>query len=438
MKKILVITGTRPEIIKMSPILHEAQRDPEIELIHADSSQHYDYEMNRQFFQDLKLPPPDYVLSLKRNNEISQISSLFGQLAQIISTVNPDIVLSQGDTNTTMITALVANRLGFPFGHVEAGLRSFDLSMPEEINRKIAATCAAIHFCPTHLSGLNLLFEGIDPNRIFITGNTIVDAVKNIQNIINKKKMKVNLAVSSGLSKVILVTLHRPNNVDNPRNLEILLHSFESLPEYQFIFPVHPRTLKNLKKFSLFNKFEKISNLSIIDPLGYIDFISLLLSVDLVVTDSGGVQEECFCLNRKCLTLRTNTERPETLTSGLNRLVDMNGKEIQKEIVEMISSKKYNEIQQLLGKGDSSKKIIDIVKSLAKNDLNFLSPTMLKWEDYKYKLDVITETLNVKKYQKRHNRKIMIVFNDLGEPHIPKEDFKLCEKFKVVTSRSDD
>lgn len=434
MKKILIVTGTRPEIIKMSPIIQEAQRDPEIELTHADSSQHFDHNMNRQFFQDLDLSYPHYILSLERKNEISQISSIFGQLAQIIEKIKPDIVLAQGDTNTVMVAALLTKRLGYPFGHVEAGLRSFDLNMPEEINRRIADICSSIHFCPTHLSGLNLLFEGIEPQRIFITGNTIVDAVGNVRNVIKNRKTNSKIG-SSNFPKTILLTLHRPSNVDNPRNLELLLESFESLPDYQFVLPIHPRTSKSLKRFSLFERFNKIDNIKIIEPLGYLDFISLLLTVDLVVTDSGGVQEECYCLGKKCMTLRTNTERPETLTSGLNKLVNLNKIEIRETIIEMISLRDDPEMPILLGIGNSSETIIKIIKDLTVNDLNFLSPKLLNWQDYQYKLEAIPEKIKLIDYQKKVNRRILLIFNESGEPLLPNTDLMLKKKFKIVTSR---
>lgn len=427
-----MITGTRPEIIKMAPIIIRAQKDSEINLVHADSTQHFDDNMNRNFFIDLNLPYPDYILSLDRTSEITQLSSMLVEIAKTIEIINPDFILGQGDTNTVMASALTANRLGYKFGHVEAGLRSFDLNMPEEINRRIADICASIHFCPTNISGLNLIFEGIEPHRIYITGNTIVDVVKNIKSQIKERSKKHNFDSDPSFSKTILVTLHRPSNVDDESCLKNIFSRLEEMKEYQFIIPFHPRTLNNIKKFGLFNRMTKTPNFKILDPLGYFDFLSLLLSVDVVLTDSGGVQEECHCLSKRCLTLRNNTERPETISTGMNKLIDITSQNIRESIDEIINLKIQTPIPQLLGDGDSAVVILNLIKALSISDLDFRSPKMHKWSDYQYQQKTIEKEILLTKYEKEKNRRILMIFDHNGTSHIPESESILRKNYKVV------
>ncbi|NHJ49632.1 MAG: UDP-N-acetyl glucosamine 2-epimerase, partial [Asgard group archaeon] len=239
---------------------------------------------------------------------------------------------------------------------------------------------------------------------------------------------------SMKFTKKILVTLHRPSNVDNAANLQIILDSFEMLSDFHFIFPIHPRTLKNLDKFGLLDRIKSIRNLKVIDPLGYIEFLSILFYVDLVVTDSGGVQEECFCLEKRCLTLRNNTERPETLFAGLNKLVTLNRTDITGTLKQLLESKDDTKPKErLLGDGKSALAILKIIKDYQYEKLVFPTPRMQNWEDYQFHLEEVNSDILLKEFEKKNNQKIQIIFDSKGIPQFIEPDFILRKGFRVVT-----
>lgn len=433
MIKLLVITGTRPEIIKMSPILKNARTDSEFEVIHIDTFQHFDHKMNRQFFHDLNLTEPEYRFSLERKSEHTMISSMINQISKLIKEIKPSIVLAQGDTNTVMISAFVSHRLNYPFGHVEAGIRSFDLNMPEEVNRRIADLCASIHFCPTKLSGLNLISERINPERIFITGNTIVDVVKSIfPNLLEQMKESIQGLINPE-KKNILLTMHRPINVDIKDNLIKILNVIRKTKEYHYILPIHPRTSKKLRHFGFYETIKDLDNCSLIDPLGYFDFLKLLTNVDLVVTDSGGVQEECLCLNKRCLTIRNNTERPETLYNEFNRLFDLEKQDLVEEIRSILILNNQLNYNGILGDGNSSNLILNIMKELDLKNIEFHSPRLMKWENYQYHLLQIKSDTSLKNFINSNNREVIAIYDTQGLPLIPNNDVILKQGFSVVT-----
>ncbi|HIH61433.1 MAG TPA: UDP-N-acetylglucosamine 2-epimerase (non-hydrolyzing), partial [Methanobacteriales archaeon] len=305
--KIAIIIGTRPEIIKMAPVIDEIKkRDLKFSLIHT--GQHYDHEMSQQFFQDLELPKPDHYIGVGSKSHAKMTATTMEGLEDILKEEKPDIVMVQGDTNAVLAGALVASKMHIPVGHVEAGLRSFDKTMPEEINRIVADTCTHLYYTPTEKAALNLLFEGADPENIIITGNTVVDAcLRNLE--IAKRKSNIKFPSD----KIVTLTVHRAENVDNKARLKSITQALLELDEFIIVFPVHPRTRKNLKKFHLYKLLSEAEHIKLVKPLGYLDFLLLLSRSYVVLTDSGGLQEEAITLNIPCLTLRYNTERPETV-----------------------------------------------------------------------------------------------------------------------------
>ncbi len=318
--KILVAVGTRPEIIKMSPIIREALNGGKDELVFIHSGQHYDLLMSGQFISELNLPKPLENLEIGQGSQGEQTARAIAGFEKIIQKHRPDVVLVQGDTNTSLACALASVKLGTPVGHVEAGLRSWDRTMPEEINRIMIDHCSEILFTQHENSALNLAFEGIEKKKIEIAGNTIVDAcLENLEIAKGKVSMKTRELAAE---PYCLVTVHRPENTDLHENLEKLAVILERMP-IRGIFPLHPRTRKKLEEFGLLGKLNLIPNLVLLEPVGYFEFLFLLKNARFALTDSGGVQEEAIILHTPCITLRYNTERPETITAGGNVLAGM-------------------------------------------------------------------------------------------------------------------
>ena len=313
-----VVLGTRPEMVKMSPIVRELQRRGlDFDLVHT--GQHYSFEMDRVFFRDLELPEPKINLEVGSGTHGAQTGKMLIGLERSFQESRPDLVLVQGDTNTVLAGALAAVKLGITVGHVEAGLRSFDRTMPEEINRVMADHVSDLLFAPTETSAGNLRAEGLPEKRIFVTGNTIVDAVRE------------NLAIAAGKGDAlgalglrkggyILTTLHRQENVDSRERMGNVIKGLERVGRetgLEMIWPMHPRAKKNLETFGL----QLPSDVRAVDPLGFLEFLQVEGGAALALTDSGGVQEESCILGVPCVTLRDNTERPETVQVGSNMVV---------------------------------------------------------------------------------------------------------------------
>jgi len=333
--KIAIILGTRPEIIKMSPIIRECQnKGLDHYILHT--GQHYSHEMDRVFFEDLELPQPKYNLDVGSGLHGEQTAKMLTGMEKIFLEDTPDVVLVQGDTNTVLAGALAASKLHIKVGHVEAGLRSFDRDMPEEINRIMADHISDYLFAPTENSKQYLLSEGIPEQKIHVTGNTVVDAV--FQNLEIAKK-RTDVLERFGLSKngYFLTTVHRAENVDDRDRLESILKAFENIhAKYNLpvIFPAHPRTVKMMETFGL--SIPKGTKL--IDPVGYLDFLQLENGAKLIITDSGGLQEEACIHGVPCVTLRDNTERPETVEVGSN-VIAGTGANIMDAVETMLNKK---------------------------------------------------------------------------------------------------
>jgi len=326
-----IILGTRPEIIKMSPIIRESERRG-LDYFILHTGQHYSYEMDRVFFDELSLPSAKYNLDVGSGSQAEQTGRILVGVEKVLLEEKPDVVLVEGDTNSVMAGALAVVKLGIRVGHVEAGLRSFDRSMPEEINRVVADHVSDYLFAPTETSRRNLLNEGISDENIYVTGNTVVDAVN--QNL--ELSRRVDALSRFGLEKgaFFLVTLHRAENVDSETRLgKILSGLMRVRDEYSLpvLFPVHPRTRKMIDFFG-FN----LHDISLVEPVSYLDFLQLESEARLVLTDSGGVQEETCILGVPCVTLRDNTERPETVEVGSNIVSGVEEASILNAVEEML------------------------------------------------------------------------------------------------------
>ncbi len=353
---ISIVIGTRPEIIKMSPIIRACSHQGlDYEILHT--GQHYSYAMDRIFFEQLDLPLPAYNLDAGSGTQGAQTAAILTGIEEIYLKKSPGIVLVQGDTNTVLAGALAAAKLHIPVGHVEAGLRSYDRSMPEEINRIIADHVADQLYAPTQTSCRNLLKEGIAREKITVTGNTVVDAVQ--QNI-RIAHTKVDPLGDLGLepSGYFLVTAHRAENVDDPARLAEILTGLRNVSAkfgHPVIFPMHPRTQKMVREFSL-----STEGIRVMDPVGYLEFLVLESKAALILTDSGGLQEEACILSVPCVTLRENTERPETIDTGANMLAGTNPAKILAAAGKMMNSTRTWD--NPFGKGDAALRILEVCK----------------------------------------------------------------------------
>lgn len=348
--KLGILVGTRPEVIKMAPIIRKVQELKDVELTLIHSNQHYSESMDAVFFEELELPKPHFNLNVGIESGFNQIGNIMIKLEPIIKDQKLDVLLVQGDTNTVAAGALVASKLGVKVGHVEAGLRSYDKSMPEEGNRIVTDHLAEYLFAVTDTQVNILKGEGIPKNKIFKVGNTIVDSVLENKDIaLAKSKILAQLSLEK--KNYTLFTAHRAGNVDKVEALKQTLDILREIPG-KVCWPVHLRTKNNIEKF----KLEVPSNVIQCEPLSYFDFLTLEANARLIVTDSGGLQEEACILGVPCITIRENTERPETIEVGANTLVGRDLKRFQKALGELNS-----EWSNPFGDGDSSVKIINTI-----------------------------------------------------------------------------
>lgn len=313
--KISIILGTRPEIIKMSPVVRACERLG-LDYFVLHTGQHYSYNMDRVFFEQLELPEAKYNLDVGSGSHAEQTGKMLIGIEKLLHKEEPAVVLVEGDTNTVLAGALAAVKLGIPVGHVEAGLRSYDRRMPEEINRVLADHSSDYLFAPTEKSKQILLGECLAEEKIFVTGNTVVDAVfQNLELCERKRNVLNNLGLNSG--DYVLVTVHRQENVDNEGRFRGIVEGLEKTRGlgFEVVYPVHPRARKRLNDFGL-----EPNGVRLVEPLDYLSFLQLERNARLILTDSGGVQEEACILGVPCVTLRDNTERPETLDVGANVL----------------------------------------------------------------------------------------------------------------------
>ena|SRR3989338_1956895 len=351
--KIGVVIGTRPDIIKLSPLIRYLE-NTKAEYFMIHTGQHYSYNMDKQFFEELNLPEPKYNLGIGSKSHGEMTGTMLVGIEKILVDEKPPVVLVLGDTNTTLAGVLAASKMHIKVGHIEAGLRSYDKKMPEEVNRIVADHLSDYLFTPTSVSYGNLISEGILRDKIYISGNPIVDAIQQNLPIAEKKELILD-RLKIDKKNYFLVTTHRPENVDNKNILQNIFDALKMIHSeynYDIIFPVHPRTKSCIKNFEIVvPEFVKT-----MDPLGYLDFIQLQNNAKLILTDSGGIQEESCVLGVPCVTLREHTERPETIDVGSNILAGTDKDRICDAVKLMVNSE--NSWENPYGDGTSAKKII--------------------------------------------------------------------------------
>ena len=319
MKKIISVVGARPNFMKIAP-LHRAFKkySESVQHLICHTGQHYDEKMSKVFFEDLELPQPDYYLGVGSGSHAEQTANVMIKFEKILIDEKPDLILVVGDVNSTIACSLTASKLHIKVVHVEAGLRSGDMLMPEEVNRVLTDRISNMLFV-TEKSGLeNLKKEGVPDEIVFFTGNVMIDSLAHFKPKADNSGIHKEYDLEKG--KYVLVTLHRPSNVDSEEQLIQLIDLLNSMANLRkVLFPIHPRTKNNLANFSLLEKINK--NVILTDPIGYLDFLALTSNAELILTDSGGIQEESTYLGVQCITLRTSTERPITVEVGTNQLL---------------------------------------------------------------------------------------------------------------------
>lgn len=358
--KIINIVGARPNLIKIAPLVEEMKKHSSINQILLHTGQHYDEKMSQVFFNQLEIPRPDIYLGVGSGSHAEQIAKIMPAFEQILIKEAPDLILVVGDVNSTLACSITASKLCIPVAHVEAGLRSFDRTMPEEINRIITDTLSDFLFTTSRDANENLIKEGISPEKIFFVGNVMIDTLKRHREKAEQFHTPNQLGLIPG--EYALLTLHRPSNVDNPEIFSKIIDALISIQnEIPVLFPIHPRTLKRIKEYDLSNRLSEAINLKLIEPLGYMEFLDLMIHAKMILTDSGGIQEETTILGVPCLTIRENTERPITITEGTNILVGTNPHKIIHNAYMIISGKGKKGTIPELWDGKASERIVNIL-----------------------------------------------------------------------------
>lgn len=368
MKKIYCIVGTRPNFIKIAPVIKELDKVRGFRNILIHTGQHYDREMSDLFFHELGIRQPDKYLGIGSGSHAQQTGRIMIELEKIFSRGvpsgkgKPDLVLVVGDVNSTLAASVAASKLCIPVAHVEAGLRSFDRTMPEEINRIVTDRLSDFLFTTSRDADRNLFNEGIARDKIHFVGNVMIDTLEFLK---KKAAFHGNIRMKHGLKKneYGYITLHRPSNVDDKQILTRLLKTFSDMSEeLPFVFPAHPRTKKRIAEFGL-KRFLRDSRLKIIKPLGYLESLNLMMNAKLVITDSGGIQEETTVLKVPCLTVRENTERPITVTKGTNTVVGTDWAKILTAFRKVMSGRYKRGSRPPLWDGKAAVRIARILRS---------------------------------------------------------------------------
>jgi UDP-N-acetylglucosamine 2-epimerase (non-hydrolysing) len=360
MRKIMLVAGARPNFMKIAPLHSELLKHTRrFYPVIVHTGQHYDRNMSEVFFDDLDLPPPHINLKVGSGSHAVQTAKIMMAFEKVVREHKPDLVMVVGDVNSTLACALVAVKLWIKVAHVEAGLRSFDKDMPEEINRVVTDSVSDFLFTTCEDASRNLKREGHPEKNIFLVGNLMIDSILRSQHLFSQSQVlqRHNLRVK----RYCLLTLHRASNVDQRENFQNIMSAIEDISQrIPVVFPVHPRTRRMLEE----TKMEK-RRITLTEPLGYLDFLKLQKNAKLVLTDSGGIQEETTFFNIPCLTLRENTERPVTITQGTNRLVGLNPEVIVREALDVLHNGKGDIQPPALWDGKASQRIVKILAELA-------------------------------------------------------------------------
>ena len=428
--KIATILGTRPEIIKMAPIIAEIN-ERGIDQIVLHTGQHYDKEMSDNFFKDLEIPAPDYNIHVGSGSHGKQTGLMMKGIEEILLDEKPDIVLVQGDTNAVLAGALVCGKLHIAVGHVEAGLRSFDMTMPEEINRRVADVCSTMYFIPTEESAVNLLAEGFSRKNLFITGNTVVDACFRHLEIAKKRGFEEqslkDLDIDS-MDNILTLTMHRAENVDVKERVVSIIGALKELSDMNVIFPIHPRTRHTLENFGLFDELNNLSHVHIVKPIGYLDFLLLTSKSTLILTDSGGLQEEAITLDVPALTLRYNTERPETVTAGGNILVGSNKDAIIENARKILDDEEFADKMKNAvnpyGQGNAAQKTVDAIEKYYDEGILNISAPEEVMDSFERKMTQVTDDITVSEFEQKEDALIHMMF-DGEKMRFPTDETKL-------------
>ena len=375
MIRLLSVVGARPNFMKIAPIVHELKNFPEAQHCLVHSGQHYDELLSGNFFADLDLPKPDVNLQVGSGSHAVQTAEIMKRIEPVLLDYKPDMVLVVGDVNSTIAAALTAAKLGIRVAHIEAGLRSFDMTMPEEINRKLTDSVSDLLFVTEESGVKNLRNEGVPAERIFLVGNVMIDSLLQHRDLASKSTILERLGIcqnGSGRDRYGVLTLHRPSNVEDAKTLKGILSAVSTVArEFPIFFPAHPRTRKNIANFGLEKYLSEPdrgaaagSGIVPLEPLGYLDFLALNDRARVVLTDSGGVQEETTVLGVPCLTLRENTERPVTVDQGSNQVVGTSPERIAAaaEAVLQQPTRKYS--RPPLWDGKAASRIVSILREL--------------------------------------------------------------------------
>lgn len=358
MYKVLSVVGARPNFMKVGPIHRALSTKENIESIICHTGQHYDEKMSKVFFEDLEMPKPHIYLGVGGGSHAEQTGKVMIEFEKEVIKLKPDLVLVVGDVNSTLACSIVAKKLHIPVVHVEAGLRSFDREMPEELNRLVTDSISDFFFVTEDSGEKHLLHDGVDPAKIHFTGNVMIDSLVHFK----KKASESKVLEENGLTpkEYLLVTLHRPSNVDSIESLTTLAEILNAVAgKIKIVFPIHPRTLNNLKKNNLSIENE---NIILLEAQGYLDFLQLMQNSKGLLTDSGGIQEETTFLNIPCLTLRDNTERPVTVDLGTNILLPLDKELILKNLEKVISGNwKQGQIPRMWD-GKAAERMADIIE----------------------------------------------------------------------------
>jgi UDP-N-acetylglucosamine 2-epimerase (non-hydrolysing) len=375
MKKVIVIAGARPNFIKIAQLMRELKMNKDsFDTLLVHTGQHYDFDMSEVFFKNLKIPKPDIFLNIGSASHAVQTARIMSAFEKVIIEQKPDLVIVLGDVNSTLACSLVASKLGIAVAHVEAGLRSFDRAMPEEINRIVTDALSDYYFVSEKSGVRNLKKEGVNSGQIHFVGNIMIDTL--LFNIDKIKKSDILTKLGDGGIKprnYSVLTLHRPSNVDSEKSLAEIYDILLSVSrKINIVYPVHPRTRKMIETHNFLDKFKSLKNLVMTEPVGYIDFIKLVKESVFVLTDSGGIQEETTVLKVPCLTMRENTERPVTVKEGTNILVGRNKRKIVSAVNKILQGKwKKSDIPEFWD-GKTAERIVEILFSNGKHNKKLL------------------------------------------------------------------
>ncbi len=360
--KIILVVGARPNYMKIAPVYFALKSEQNFHPLIVHTGQHYDNNLSEIFFKELGLPEPDTYLGVGSGTHGEQTSRIMIEFEKVLFEEKPDLVMVAGDVNSTIACALDAVKLHIPVAHLEAGLRSYDRRMPEEINRVLTDSISDILLTPSLDANENLKKEGISNDKIFFVGNAMIDSLRRYERLAERSNILEQLNITS--NNYGLITLHRPSNVDNKKSFEKIITAFEEIEKkIPLIFPIHPRSRKQIKQFSLKSRFENMKNFKLIDPVGYLDFLKLEKDAKLVITDSGGIQEETTVFGVPCITIRENTERPITIKQGTNQLVGNDTQKIIKAVESILGGHCKERTIPKFWDGKTALRVVEVLKN---------------------------------------------------------------------------